>query len=72
MAGFDNDAVDRAFVGRTTIVPNFLIAMGYAESARHRPRGSVYPLRTTTGLSETVRRASRAQGLSAFRGRKAA
>ena len=39
MSGFDNSAVDEAFFGRTSIRSNFILTLGHADPASHRPRG---------------------------------
>ena len=39
MSGLDNAAVDEAFFSGTTVRSNFIMTLGYAEPATHRPRG---------------------------------
>lgn len=39
MSGFDNEAVDRAFFGGTSIRSNFILTLGHADPASHYPRG---------------------------------
>ena len=39
MSGFDNEAVDEAFFAGTGIRSNFIMTLGYADPASHRPRG---------------------------------